>query len=61
MKAVQNWWDVEPHATGSEPLSTYFGPQTQQTVMERTAWHSAQHTRQLMMVLDNLGIEPKEP
>tara|TARA_B100000949_G_scaffold234043_1_gene251970 strand:+ start:146 stop:904 length:759 start_codon:yes stop_codon:yes gene_type:complete len=61
MKAVQNWWDVEPHATGSETLSTYFGPQTLQTVMERTAWHSAQHTRQLMMVLDNLGIEPKEP
>lgn len=60
-EAVQNWWDMEPQTKGSEPLSTYFGPQTLHIVLERTAWHSAQHTRQLMMVLGKLGIEPEAP
>jgi hypothetical protein len=26
-------------------------------VLERTTWHSAQHTRQLIVVLDSLGRE----
>jgi hypothetical protein len=29
-----------------------------QVVLERTAWHPAQHTRQLMLILDTLDIEP---
>ena len=27
-------------------------------VLERTCWHSGQHTRQLMLVLEKLGIQP---
>jgi hypothetical protein len=27
-------------------------------VLERTAWHSAQHTRQLILILQTYGIEP---
>ena len=27
-------------------------------VFERTAWHSGQHTRQLMLTLEKLGISP---
>jgi hypothetical protein len=27
-------------------------------VLERTAWHPAQHTRQLMLILETLDIEP---
>jgi len=30
-------------------------------VLERTTWHSAQHTRQLMMVLNKLDIKPDGP
>ena len=29
--------------------------------LERTTWHSGQHVRQLVMVLDMLGIEPDGP
>ena len=29
--------------------------------MERTAWHAGQHTRQLMLVLEKLGIAPDGP
>ena len=27
-------------------------------VLERTCWHSGQHARQLMLVLESRGIEP---
>jgi hypothetical protein len=30
-------------------------------VLERTVWHPAQHTRQLMLVLESLGIAPERP
>jgi hypothetical protein len=29
--------------------------------LERTTWHSGQHVRQLVMVLEMLGIEPDRP
>jgi hypothetical protein len=29
--------------------------------LERTTWHSAQHVRQLVMVLGLLRIEPNDP
>jgi hypothetical protein len=30
-------------------------------VLERTVWHPAQHTRQLMLILESLGIAPERP
>jgi len=29
--------------------------------LERTTWHSGQHVRQLVMVLEMLAIEPDRP
>ena len=42
-------------------VETYFGAQTLHQVFERAVWHSAQHARQLMMVLQTLGVEPRAP
>jgi glutaredoxin len=40
----------------------YYGRQSQHQFFERTTWHSMQHTRQMMWVLQDLhGIAPKEP
>jgi len=39
-------------------VATYYGQQTLHAVLERCTWHCAQHARQLMMVLEILGIEP---
>jgi hypothetical protein len=39
----------------SSRMATYWGEQSMQEVLERTTWHSAQHTRQLIVVLDSLG------
>ncbi len=52
------WWDREKDKSGARLLPTFYGPQKLQDVLERTAWHSGQHLRQLMLVLDELGIEP---
>ena len=52
------WW-----GEGNIPatLATYYGEQPAQGVMERTAWHAAQHCRQLMQVLADAGIAPNGP
>ena len=39
----------------------YYGDVTVHEYLERTTWHSGQHVRQLVMVLNMLGIEPDGP
>lgn len=43
------------------PADVYYGKQSQHQFLERTTWHSMQHTRQLMWVLEGMGIEPDRP
>ena len=58
---LNEWWSGCGNADCDAPAETYYGPQTLHQVLERTAWHGAQHARQLMMVLGTLGIEPDGP
>jgi hypothetical protein len=39
----------------------YYGDQTLHQFLERTTWHSGQHTRQLAWILERLGIAPDRP
>ncbi|GAB4237709.1 MAG: hypothetical protein Kow0032_23660 [Methyloligellaceae bacterium] len=56
------WWEREGHRTDfSQPGKVYYGDVTLHEVLERTGWHSGQHTRQLMLVLETLGIAPDKP
>jgi len=52
------WWRA-----GIVPgtVNTYYGVQPAQGVMERTAWHAAQHCRQLMEVVAQSGFAPDGP
>jgi hypothetical protein len=43
------------------PVSTYYGEQSRHELLERTAWHAAQHLRQLYALLEMLGVTPNEP
>ncbi|MBI2752964.1 MAG: DinB family protein [Betaproteobacteria bacterium] len=52
------WWAQNPDKTCATEMETYFGRHPLHEVLERTVWHPAQHTRQLMLILDELGIEP---
>jgi glutaredoxin len=55
---VDEWWADCADRGGEDMMDTYFGRHPIQVVLERTAWHPAQHTRQLMLILDTLNIEP---
>ncbi len=56
---LQQWWDSLADKSCRQTLKTYYGMQPMHQVLERSAWHSAQHARQLMAVLERFGIEPK--
>ncbi len=56
------WWGRAGRETDfSQPGKVYYGDVTLHEVLERTGWHSGQHTRQLSLVLDKLGIAPDRP
>ena len=56
--AVRQWWQGYPDKSCGQTMETYFGRHRVHEVLERSAWHPAQHARQLMLLLDELGIEP---
>ena len=55
---LQHWWDSLADRSCEEKLRTYYGIQPMHQVFERSTWHSAQHARQLIAVLERFGIEP---
>lgn len=62
-KRLQDWWEKEGFSTDFEqPGKVYYGDVTLHEVLERTGWHSGQHTRQIILMLrEKLGIEPNGP
>lgn len=58
---AQAWWAAYPDKSCARPMATYFGEHPVHVVLERTVWHPAQHTRQLMLVLESFGIAPERP
>lgn len=60
-KRYQAWWSVLEDRTLSRVLKTYYGDTIAHKVFERVTWHSAQHCRQLIAVLDRIGIQPNGP
>ena len=57
------WWVRDGAATDfTQPGKVYYGEVSLHEVLERTGWHSGQHTRQIMLMLrEKLGIEPNVP
>jgi glutaredoxin/uncharacterized damage-inducible protein DinB len=58
---LERWWQREGARAASAKLETYYGVQPLHHVMERCTWHSAQHARQIMAVLEGFGIAPDGP
>ena len=58
IERLQNWWDQVEDKSLSTKMETYYGMQPMHVVFERTTWHSAQHARQLIHVLERFGVEP---
>lgn len=56
------WWqDAGPSTNFDEIAEVYYGVQSRHDYLERTTWHTGQHVRQMMMILEMMGISPKEP
>ena len=56
---IEAWWAGLEDKSGTQMLKTYYGPQPLHQLLERSTWHSAQHVRQLVHVLeDRYGIAP---
>lgn len=60
---VKAWWLQNPDVECTNTIvKTYYGERPMYEVLERTCWHSGQHVRQIMMVLEeDLGIKPDRP
>jgi glutaredoxin len=52
------WWDGEADRTLQRLVPTYYGKRTMHDVLERTTWHAAQHSRQIMLMLETYGVTP---
>jgi hypothetical protein len=57
----ETWWSGLEDRQLSRVLKTYYGDTIAHKVFERVTWHSAQHCRQLVSVLERMDIRPDGP
>lgn len=60
-KRYEAWWRDLDDRKLDKVLQTYYGDTAAHRVFERCTWHSAQHSRQLVAVLERMGIVPDRP
>ena len=59
MERLANWWKRLEDKSCAQRIKTFYGTPPAHQLLERSTWHSAQHTRQLIAVLERFGIEPE--
>jgi hypothetical protein len=55
---LEQWWSQLDDKSCGQKIKTFYGTPPMHQLLERSTWHSAQHTRQLIAVLERFGIEP---
>jgi glutaredoxin/uncharacterized damage-inducible protein DinB len=60
-KRLAAWWTSLPDKSCRQTVTTYYGERPLHELLERSAWHSAQHARQLIAVLERFGIAADGP
>ena len=62
LAGIEQWWQGPGRDTDfARKANVYYGDVDLHHFLERTAWHSGQHVRQMMMVLGFLGVAPDRP
>jgi hypothetical protein len=55
---IEKWWTQLDDKSCNQKVRTFYGTPPMHQLFERSTWHSAQHTRQMVAVLERFGIEP---
>ena len=55
---IENWWSRLEDKSCRQKVKTFYGTPPMHQLFERSTWHSAQHARQMIAVLERLGLEP---
>lgn len=58
---LSSWWERLENRDCTATVPTFFGRQPVHLLLERSTWHAAQHARQLVAILDRLGIAADGP
>ena len=58
---IGGWFEGASPSEFQRIIKVYYGPQSGHDLLERTAWHAAQHLRQLYVLCERLGITPPVP
>lgn len=61
IERLEDWGKRFSDTSSRQNVQTFYGPQTLHELLERSTWHSAQHVRQLIHVLQRWGIDPDGP
>lgn len=62
-RRFKDWWERQgQHTDFEDEAETYYAQQSKHDFLERTTWHSGQHCRQMMMILEDfIGVKPIDP
>lgn len=58
---LRRWGEALPDKSCPQTVQTYYGERPLHELLERCAWHSAQHARQIVVVLEGFGVAPDRP
>ena len=58
IERIRRWWTQLDDRSCREEIKTFYGTPPLHQLFERSTWHSAQHARQMVAVLERLGIDP---
>jgi glutaredoxin len=53
---LHHYWEKLPNRSFGWTVKTFYGIQPSHNFLERSVWHTAQHARQLQVVLDSYGV-----
>jgi hypothetical protein len=57
---IENWWCELENKSCRQQVKTFYGTPPMHQLLERSTWHSAQHVRQLIAVLERFRIQPNK-
>ena len=58
---LRRWSHERLAGARAQTVKTYYGDRPFHELLERSTWHSAQHARQIIVVLERFGIAADEP